>query len=130
MNNQRLNVYLLAFVMLFCFGGCTKKPQKTKFHQLPVDISDCKATPDPVAVIQGDKIDWEASDGQDYTISFADQTQPTPNPFKVHHGVSNPAHPIMGHKGCTPKNGGYYCKYSLTKDNQSTPCADPGVYIK
>lgn len=127
MRTLRLCVCLLVFVTLFIFG-CSKKGGKN-LKQVPVTLSNCKANPDPVYVNNGDKIDWEASDGHDYTISFADKSEPTPNPFKVHHGASNPAHPVMGNKGCTPQNNGHYCKYSLTMDNQSTACADPGLHV-
>lgn len=134
MRTLRLCVCLLVFVTLFIFGGC-----KTKhgFQQVTVNISNCTANPDPVpsvgALGQGDKVDWESSDGHDYKVSFSDASEPTPNPFTVKHGVSNPARPIKGHNRCQPYPqipGAYYCKYNLTRDNQSTACPDPGVIVK
>jgi len=128
MRTLRLCICLLVFVTPFILAGC-KKRGGHQFKQLQVYINSCDA-PDQ-SVNNGDKIDWEPSDGHDYTIKFADQNEPTPNPFKVHHGASNPAHPINGNKGCTLEPGGksHYCKYSLTMDNQSAPCKDPGLHV-
>jgi hypothetical protein len=95
-----------------------------------VGIENCRATPDPVKVHEGDKVHWQPGDQHDYTIRFSNPSEPTGNPFKVNHGVSNPAHPIRGHTGCTSLDQREFnCKYTLTRDNESTPCADPVVHI-
>jgi hypothetical protein len=89
------------------------------------------ASPDPVDVHRGDRVHWQPVD-RDYTISFSDASEPAANPIKVKHGVSDPGHPIKGNRGCKqdPKQqDAYYCKYSVTKDNDPTACADPGVHI-
>ena len=126
MRTLTLSVSLLVFVTLFIFGGCKKEPGGGKFKQVSVTLINCQANPDQVYDLHnGDKVDWQSSDS-DYTISFADQSEPTPNPFPVHPGVSNPPHPINGNKGCTPEAGGHYCKYSLI----GTTCkADPGLHV-
>lgn len=130
MRTLRLFVPLLVFVIPFILAGC-KKRGVHQFKQVQVYITNCDA-PDQ-SVNNGDKIDWEVypDDGHNYTIKFADQNEPTPNPVPVHHGVSNPARPINGNKGCTLEPGGksHYCKYSLTMDNQSAPCKDPGLHV-
>src|SRR5690348_2029422 len=131
MRTLRFCVCLLVFVTVFIFVGCNKKGHGGKnFKQVSVTLSNCQANPDQVYDLHnGDKVDWHIpGETHDYTISFADQSEPMPNPFTVHHGVSNP-HPINGNRGCTPEAGGHYCKYSLTMDNQSTPCKDPGLHV-
>lgn len=126
MKTLRLSVYVLVLGALFILGGCKKAELKSN----AVDISNCAATPETVTVHERDQVRWQPGDQHDYTIRFSDRNEPTPNPFKVNHGVSNPAHPIKGHSGCEPLgHGEFYCKYSLTKDNDPSPCADPGVHI-
>jgi hypothetical protein len=127
MRTLKLCVFPLVLGALFILGGCKKAV--TKLSQ-PVDISDCTASPDTVTVHEGEGIPWQARDQHDYTIRFSNASEPTPNPFTVKHGISNPAHTIRGHSGCNPLgHGEFYCKYSLTRDNESNPCADPGVHI-
>jgi hypothetical protein len=126
MRTLRLCVCLLASGALFILGGCKERGVKSK----PVDITNCVATPDPVTVHERDQVPWQPGDQHDYTIRFSNPGEPTANPFKVKHGVSNPAHPIRGHSGCVSSgHGEFYCKYSLTRDAEETPCADPGVHI-
>jgi plastocyanin len=108
--------------------GCKKQ---TRVVTYDVYVSNCGAAPDSVTVHEGDKVHWQPADQHDYAIRFSNSGEPTANPFTVKHGVSNAAHPIKGHTGCTDNgNGHFYCKYSLTKDNETTPCVeDPGVHI-
>jgi hypothetical protein len=123
----RLCVCLLVLGTLFILGGCKKAGYES--HVQNVDINNCAASPDRPTVHERDKVHWQASD-HDYTIRFSDRNEPTANPFKVNHGGSNPEHPIRGHNGCDPLgHGEFYCKYSLTRDNESTPCADPGLHV-
>jgi hypothetical protein len=138
MRNLRLCVCLVAAGTLFMVGGC-KRQGVAHFPQVvPAVISNCSVSPDPIQVHPGDKIDWEASDGQDYTIEFVDHNEPTPNPFQVKHGGSNPPHPINGQRGCKPDPqpnhpNDVYCKYTvigIATSSASTSCTnDPGVHI-
>jgi plastocyanin len=117
---------LLVASTLFVLAGCKKARSKTA----DVAITNCVATPDTVPVHEGDQVHWQPGDQHDYTIRFSNPGEPTSNPFRVTHSVSNAAHLIRGHTGCTPEdNGAFYCKYSLIRDSESTPCADPGVRI-
>jgi plastocyanin len=117
---------LLLPATLLIIGGCEKAGFKAP---LDVGISNCTASPDTVTVREGQQVRWQPTD-HDYTIRFSNSGEPTANPFTVKHGASNPAHPIKGHSGCVSSgHGEFYCKYSLTQDNGSTPCADPGVHI-
>jgi hypothetical protein len=126
MRNLRLCVCLIVSGTLFILSGC----KKAGFKSYDVGISNCAAVPDEVTVHERDQVHWEPGDQHDYTIRFSNPSEPTGNPFTVRHGVSNSAHPIRGHSGCEPRSPGeFYCKYSLTRDNESTPCADPGVHI-
>ncbi len=123
---------LCAGMLFFCLllGGCSKRGPA--FTSYGVDITNCVATPDKVTVHENDQVVWQPGGGDqhDYTIRFADTTEPTKNPFTVKHGVSNTGHPIRGKKGCTPLgNGEFYCEYSITRDNEPTACADPGVRV-
>jgi len=128
MRNLRLFVFVLVSAALFILGGCKKEVVvKSQVHN--VAINNCAAAPDPVYVHDGDQVDWQADD-HDYTIRFKDPKEPTPNPFKVTHGGPHNPHPIHGYSGCDPLGKGeFYCKYSLTKDNDPSPCADPGIHI-
>jgi hypothetical protein len=127
MRTCRLCGCLLLLGTLVVLGGCEKAVTKLS-HE--VGISNCTASPDTVTVHERDQVHWQPGDQHDYTIRFPNPGEPAPNPFTVKHGVSNPAHPIHGHSGCTSSgNGEFYCKYSLTKDNAPTPCADPGIRI-
>lgn len=130
----RLCVCLLVLSNLSIFGGCKKKGEKggTSPKVVPAVINDCNPNPDPVSVHEGDKIDWEAGDGRDYTIEFQDRNEPTPNPFPVRHGGSNPEHLIKGHNRCDKRDDGFYCKYSVTSaatGNLPTCAKDPGVHV-
>jgi plastocyanin len=127
MRTLRLCVCLLVSGTLFILGGCKKAGVKSEVHD--VAISNCVATPEWVTVHEGDQVDWQAGD-HDYTIRFSDRNEPTANPVTVTHGASHHPHPIHGHSGCEPKgNGEFYCKYSLNRDNEPNPCADPGIHI-
>jgi hypothetical protein len=135
MKTLRLCVCLLVLSTLSIFGGCKKEKGSVAPKVVPVAINNCNPNPDPVSVHEGDKIDWETGDGRDYTIQFIDPNEPTPNPFPVKHGGSNPAHLIKGHNRCDPdKSGkGYYCKYSVTSPATADLPActnDPGVHIQ
>lgn len=126
MRTRRLCVYLLVSGTLFILGGCKQAGVKGPHN---VSINNCTASPDTVTVHEGEQVQWQSSD-HDYTIRFSIASEPTANPFKVNHGVANPPHPIHGHSGCTPGgHGEFYCKYSLTKDSDPSPCADPGIHI-
>lgn len=128
MRTLRVCICLLVAGALFILGGCKKAGFKSQDYD--VGITNCAANPDEVKVHERDRVRWQPSDQHDYTIRFADSSEPAANPFTVNHGVSNPAHPIKGHSGCQHLSPGeFYCKYSLTRDNESTPCADPGVHI-
>jgi hypothetical protein len=130
MRTLRLSACLLVSGALFILGGCKKAGFKPQVYD--VDITSCAATPDKVTVHERDQVHWQPRDQHDYTIRFSNSSEPTANPFKVNHGVSNPAHPIMGHSGCDhiPDHPGeFYCKYTLARDNESTPCADPGLHV-
>jgi hypothetical protein len=117
----------LISVTLLILGGCKKEAGFTSYN---VNISNCGADLDPVSVHEGDKVHWQSSDKHDYVIRFSSSTEPTGNPFTVRHGVSNAAHPIKGHTGCRDNGKShFYCKYNLTRDNETTACADPGVHI-
>ena len=125
MRTLRLCICLLLSGTLLMLCGC----KKAGFKVEEVVINNCGANPDTITVHERDQVHWQADD-HDYTVRFSDQSEPTSNPFKINHGVSNPAHPIKGHRGCVDEgNGKFYCKYSLTRDNESTTCADPGVHI-
>lgn len=127
MRTLRLCACLLLLGTLVILGGCKKAVTKLSHD---VGIGNCTASPDTVTVHEGESVRWQPGDQHDYTIGFSNPGEPTPNPFKVKHGVSNPAHPIHGRSGCNPLGQGeFYCKYSLTRDNEGTPCADPGVHI-
>jgi plastocyanin len=127
MRTLKLCVCLIVSGALFILGGC-KKAVTNLPHE--VGITECTASPDTVTVHEGDQVHWQPGDQHDYTISFSDQSEPTANPFKVKHGVSNPAHLIHGHSGCVKDaKGEFDCKYSLTRDNETTPCKDPGIHI-
>jgi len=126
MRTLRLCSCLIVLGALFILGGCKEKALTS--HD--VNITSCVPNQDPIEVHEGDQVHWEPADPHDYTVSFSDPNEPTSNPFKVKHGSSNPNHPIHGHKGCSHgDHGDFYCKYSLTRDSESTPCADPGVHI-
>jgi plastocyanin len=136
MKTLRLCVGLLVLSTLSIFGGCNREKRPVSPKIVSAVIINCNVRPDPVEVHPGDKIDWEASDGHDYTIEFVDDhNEPTPNPFPVKHGASNPPHPINGHDHCPsdPKQkDAYYCKYSVTSPASGNlpPCRnDPGVHI-
>lgn len=130
----RLCVCLLVLSTLSILGGCEKEEKGTVPPQVvPVAINNCNASPEWVLVHEGDKIDWEPGDGRDYTIQFLDPNEPTPNPFPVNHGVSNPAHLIKGHNRCDKRADGYYCKYSVASPatgNLPACTKDPGVHIQ
>lgn len=119
-------------IALVILAGCKSKEPATTTpkmtpHTLPVMINDC-AAPD-VTVHENDVVDWQAGD-HDYTVTFKDPNEPTANPFKVVHGGAHHPHAIRGHGRCDHLGPGeFYCKYSLTKDNQTSTCADPGVHI-
>ena len=128
MRTLRLFVCLLVSAPLLILGGCKKTD---KALVCDVTMNACTASPYDIRVKEGTKVCWEAVD-HDYTISFSDRNEPTANPFKVNHGASSPGHVIKGKKGCEPipnQPGHFYCKYSLTKDNDPSPCADPGIHI-
>jgi hypothetical protein len=125
-----LSVCLLISGALFILGGCKKASRSPQVYE--VDINSCAATLDKLEVHEQDQVHWQPSDQHDYTLRFSDRNEPTANPFKVNHGASNSAHSIRGHSGCDSIHdhpGEFYCKYSLTRDNESTPCADPGLHI-
>jgi hypothetical protein len=127
MRTLRLSVCLLVSGTLFILGGCNNAAVKS---EVPVNLSNCAATPNTVTVPENGQVRWNSGDQHDYTIRFSDRNEPTANPVKVNHGVSNPAHPIKGHSGCDPLlHGEFYCEYSLTKDNETTPCKDPGLHV-
>jgi len=129
MRTLRLCLCVLVSGALFILGGCKKAGFRSQVYD--VAINNCAATPDPVKVRDGDQVDWQAGD-HDYTIRFKDPNEPTPNPVTVTHGGSHHPHPIHGNNGCEPihdQPGHFYCKYSLTKDNDPSPCADPGIHI-
>jgi len=128
MRTHKLCIYLLVAATLFILCGC-KKEAPVRFQAAVVAISNCVAAPDTVTVHDGDQVEWQAGD-HDYTIRFKDPKEPTDNPVKVTHGGPHHPHPIHGHSGCDPQgHGEFYCKYSLTKDSDPSPCADPGIHI-
>ena len=112
---------------LFILGACHKGEVKSRVCD--VTINACVATPETAEVKDGGQLCWEAKD-HDYKIRFKKPPGPTAS-FKVNRGHSSPGHVIKGkNSGCDPDGaGGYYCKYSLTKDNDPTSCADPGVHV-
>jgi hypothetical protein len=127
MRTLRLCVCVLVSGTLCILGGCKKAGFRS--HDYDVGINNCVAAPDTVTVHEADQVDWQAGD-HDYTIRFKDPNEPTPNPVKVTHGGPHHPHPIHGHSGCDSLgHGEFYCKYSLTKDNDPSPCADPGIHI-
>jgi hypothetical protein len=132
MRNFRLCVCLLVSGTLFILGGCHKGAVRSIVCD--VTINGCAAVPLDVEVKEGGHVCWEARD-VDYTIRFSDQGEPTPNPIPVKHGVPDPPHPIRGHSGCVKETGNplhkgwWYCKYSVSRDNEPVPCADPGVHV-
>lgn len=117
--------------MLLIFGGCRKAAFQTKDHD--VTINNCVATPDEVTVHEGDKVFWkpEQSDQRDYTISFWDRNEPTPNPITVKHGINDLGHLIKGHKNCYHgQHGDFYCKYNIASNDNLPSCLnDPGIHI-
>jgi len=139
MRNLRLCVCLPAATTLFTLGGCHKeKEEGVKALGCDVQISSdaqgnaCMVNPKIVDVHDLSQLCWQA-DKHDYTIRFKGPSDPTANPFRVNHGTSSPGHVIKGGKSCDHlPNGHPYCKYSVTRDNESKPCADfddPGVHI-
>jgi plastocyanin len=129
MKNLRFCSYLIALSILFPLSACEKEKQLS-FHSVPVNIENCGSKPDWVSVREGDQINWQPNDLHDYTIRFSDAHEPTGNPLTVKHGASNPAHTIRGHHGCVETSSGEFdCKYTVTRDNESRPCGDPGVHI-
>lgn len=132
MTNPRSYVCVLLAGTLLIITGCRKIPSATgakggAVHD--VEIKNCKPTTDRVDVYESDSVRWQPSD-DDYTIAFSDSTEPTGNPFKVNRGASNSKHFIKGHKGCADAvTGGYDCKYSLTREKEKGPCADPIIHI-
>lgn len=124
-------VCVLLAGTLCALASCKKGGSRSGFPP-DITISNCSANPDPFPVHDGKSVDWEvgAGDKHDYTIQFSNPAEPTHNPFKINHGVGNPAHPIKGYSGCTKDGHGEFdCKYSLTRDNEQTPCADPIIHI-
>jgi hypothetical protein len=132
MRTLRLFVCLLVSAPLFILGGCEKAvtpPVRNKSQVHIVTLNNCLADPNTVTVYDGDQVDWQAID-HDYTIRFKDPKEPTGNPVKVPHGGPHNPHAIHGHNRCDPLlHGEFYCDYSLTKDNETTPCPDPGIHI-
>jgi hypothetical protein len=129
MRTLRLCVCLLVSGMLCILGGCKKAGFRS--HDYDVGINNCVASSKTVTVQEGDGVDWHA-DNHDYTIRFKNQSEPAPNPIPVPHGGSHRV-TIKGHGDCDhPVPGEFYCKYSVTRDNESKPCADfddPGIHI-
>ncbi len=120
-----LPVCLLAVLNL---AGCKKTKSNFATHQVTIDI--CGAIPADVQVREGDHVYWQSDDQHDYTVRFSHPSEPTANPFVVKHGVPDFGHTIKGKRGCKDLGqGNFYCKYTLTKDNDQVPCADPGVHI-
>lgn len=128
MRTHRLCVCLLISGMLFIVGGCHKAAHFAPPQDHDVSINNCGASPETVTVRERDGVVWHA-DNHDYAIRFKNQSEPAPNPIHVPHGGSQ-REPIKGHSGCDQVGPGeFYCKYSLTKDNDPSPCADPGIRI-
>jgi hypothetical protein len=117
----------LSGAMLLLVGCKSKQPPEGAPQTANVTINACVAVPADVTVHETGTVDWQPD--VDYTIRFKTSGGPIPNPIHVIHGSHNP-HPIQGHSGCDPLgHGEFYCKYSLTKDNEMSTCADPGVHI-
>lgn len=141
MTTLRLCVCLLVLGTLFVLGGCHKHvvtPRACDVHisSSPGDQS-CTVSQKEVWVKNGGQLCWQA-DAHDYTIQFNDPHEPSA-PFKVNRGTSSPGHVMQGHTGCDdvdqtlpPARKQYKCKYSVTRDSESKPCADfndPVVHI-
>lgn len=135
MRTFRLSVCVLIAGALFILCACHKEQPKLKCDvQISSDQQGTKCTVNPkkAEAQQLGKFCWQG-DSHDYTIRFKDPNEPIPGPIHVNHGVPDPPHPIKGKKGCeNDPAGGVYCKYSVTRDNESKPCADfddPGIHI-
>ena len=137
MRTLRLCFCLLVWATLFILGGCCKRHYyQAKINEVRGVENVCSPIPKIIEnVHEGDRIDWGIPD-HDYTILFKDPQEPIKGPIKLKQGVPDTPHRIKGTNGCDPdpdeKGKGVYCKYSITKVGESTPCAkfdDPGIHI-
>jgi hypothetical protein len=120
-----MNVRIASFVLVsaaLTLGGCDKKPVNRSL--VKIDINDkCVATPDRADVPDGGTVSWRPPATITYKIDFSGKDPISP-PV-----VSGPTYTVHGGFLCSTVRLWCEYKYSLTKQGESTACADPGIRI-
>lgn len=128
----------LLIATLFAICSCTGKGYIAKGPEKPgpeVTITNCTADPDQVAIyIKKDPtVIWTVKDNDHkYRIDFLG-SQPIPDaPATVSASAHDKPHKVSPTLGCRlfgPNSNACKYPYTITQDNNNTPCPDPGLHV-